>query len=412
MTRTTFIYSILLLAAASALTIAAVTLAPAITSAGGGQGSEVLEPSDFSTYVDNPLFPLSTLGPKVFEGQETDPDTGETVATRLESTVLDKTRKVAGVEVLVLEEIAYEDGEVIEVALDYFAQHENGDVYYFGEKVDNYVDGKIDNHDGAWLAGKKGAQAGIVMPAHPFVGQLIKNELAPGIAEDEALFLALNESVSTPAGDFTGCAKTEDSSPLDPSIFDFKFYCPGVGLAREDSVNGSIFLTSYSSTNAVSVDAEADAVGPSALALAETPTPSADLTAAVVEDDAQDEDADAEEDVGEADDDDDGAPGQLVEGSALLPQASITLEQAIAAALAAAQGELGEVELEEDDGKLIFIVEIGDEDIEVDAQTGEVLADDEDDEDKDETETEDEGVVQAAMNTLEAAVVLDFPEVL
>jgi uncharacterized membrane protein YkoI len=89
------------------------------------------------------------------------------------------------------------------------------------------------------------------------------------------------------------------------------------------------------------------------------------------------------------DDDDDGAPGELTEGAELLPLAGITLEEAIAAAEAHAaandiHGELGEVELEDEDGRLIFEVEIGDEDIEVDAQTGEVIPDDEGDDDDDE----------------------------
>ncbi|MDP2858757.1 MAG: hypothetical protein Q8P50_12370, partial [Bacillota bacterium] len=67
--------------------------------------------------MDNPFFPLSSLKPKVFEGEEKDPDSGETIKTRLESTVLPDTDVLAGVEVVVLEEKDYEDGELVESTL-------------------------------------------------------------------------------------------------------------------------------------------------------------------------------------------------------------------------------------------------------------------------------------------------------
>lgn len=260
MTRTTPPYSLLALAAAVTIAVATVILAPSITSAGGnGGGSGKLDPDDFSTEIDNPLFPLSNFETKIFEGEETDPDTGEIISTRLESTVLNRSGKVAGIKILVLEEKAYQDGELIEVALDYFAQHSDGTVYYFGEDVDNYVDGKIDNHDGSWRAGKDGAVQGIIMPAAPFVGQAYQQEFAPGIAEDKAEVVALNESVSTPAGDFTGCLKTKDINPLDtPPLVEFKFYCPGVGVVREEAPDGFIELTSYTivDDDEVRVDAQ------------------------------------------------------------------------------------------------------------------------------------------------------------
>jgi len=247
MTRIRLSYVVVALAAAAALAIPMITASPAIISAGGNQsGPGDVDPGEFSNHIDNPLFPLSNLETKIFEGKETDPDTGEIIKTRLESTVLNRSRNVAGVKVLVLEEKAYEDGELIERALDYFAQAEDGTVWYFGEDVDNYVDGKIANHNGSWLAGKDGAEQGIIMPAAPFVGQAYNQEFAPGIAGDKATVLSLNQSVSTPAGDFTGCLKTEDINPLDtPVLIEYKFYCPQIGVVREDAPDGSIELTSY-----------------------------------------------------------------------------------------------------------------------------------------------------------------------
>jgi len=241
------IYLMSALTTAVILTIAAVILAPGSSTAGGnGTAPAALNPADFSTNLTNPLFPLSTLGPKVFEGQDTDPDTGEVVDARLESAVLGKTRKVAGVEVLVLQEDVFANGQLVERALDYFAQHRDGSVYYFGETVDNYENGKVVNHDGSWLAGKNGAEPGIVMPAHPFVGQTFNQENAPGVAQDQSKVVALNERVRTPAGRFTGCAKLEDTNPLEsPPTSEFKWYCPSVGLVRDVDAEGFIELVSY-----------------------------------------------------------------------------------------------------------------------------------------------------------------------
>ncbi|HEY8173287.1 MAG TPA: hypothetical protein VIH21_09360, partial [Dehalococcoidia bacterium] len=173
-------------------------------------------PADFSATITNPLLPLSSLGPKVFEGIEVDQDTNEKVAARLESRVLPDRTVVAGVTVTVLEERVFADGELIEVALDHFAQHKDGSVYYFGEHVDNYENGVLKDHEGAWLAGEGDNQPGIIIPANPAVGQTNIQENAPGIAEDQATIEALDETVVVPTGTYHGCMKTKEFTPLEP----------------------------------------------------------------------------------------------------------------------------------------------------------------------------------------------------
>lgn len=66
--------------------------------------------------------------------------------------------------------------------------------------------------------------------------------------------------------------------------------------------------------------------------------------------------------------------GVLDDGKDLLPQAGITLDQAIAAAQSAASGPVGEVDLEHYQGKLVFNVDVGDKDVKVDAHTGALLS--------------------------------------
>jgi len=242
--------------------------AMSLTAFGGGpqRAASAINAADFQAKVDNPLFPLSTLGPQLFEGEERDPDTNEVIKTRVESAVLPDTDKVAGVEVTVVQEKDYQNGELVESTLDYFAQHRNGDVYYFGERVDTYEGGKVVGHEGSWLAGEGKNQPGIVMPAHPVVGQKFEQEKAPGIAEDQLEVLSLTEKVTVPAGSFSGCLKAADFNPLDKAT-EYKWYCPGVGMVHEEFPGGRLDLVS---------------VGPATSPTpAPTPTPTANPTAMV-----------------------------------------------------------------------------------------------------------------------------------
>ena len=70
------------------------------------------------------------------------------------------------------------------------------------------------------------------MPADPKVGDTFEQERAPGVAEDRSTVVAAGVAVETPAGSFDDCIKTRDFAPLDKST-EFKFYCQGVGLVRE-----------------------------------------------------------------------------------------------------------------------------------------------------------------------------------
>lgn len=213
------------------------------TSAAPWQGAGT-DPADFQLAITNPLFPISITGPKLFTGTETDADTGEVIETRLESRVIEQTETLLGVRLTVLEEKAYADGELIEMALDYFAQHRDGSVYYFGERVDNYEDGELRDHAGQWLSGEGANAPGIIMPANPIVGTTYQSEDAPGVAEDMYTVVSLGEHVETPAGSWDGCMKTKDFTPLEPGVTEFKYYCPGVGLVREEASDGVLELTS------------------------------------------------------------------------------------------------------------------------------------------------------------------------
>jgi hypothetical protein len=221
------------------------------TTAGGTNATTTTEaaaaapdPADCTAQVDNELDPLSSLRLKVFEGSERDPDTDETVQTRGVARTQEEPMTVAGYPVTVVEVREFEDGELVERTLDYYTQCGEGDVYYVGEKVDDYEGGKIVGHGGQWQAGRGGAKPGLFMPADPEVGQSFEQERAPGVAEDRSTVVAVDVDVTVPAGQFTGCIKTEDFAPLD-NITEFKFYCPEVGAVREESPGVNFDLVRY-----------------------------------------------------------------------------------------------------------------------------------------------------------------------
>lgn len=184
----------------------------------------------FSTTGSNPFLPLWPGLVVELEGEED----GTEISTI--NTVTDQTELVDGVLTRVLIETESEDGELVEVSYNYYAHcRETGDVWYFGEDVDDYEDGEIVGHGGAWRAGQNGAQAGIFMLGSPMIGARHYQELAPGVAEDRGEVIALNETVTVPAGTFDGVLSVLDTNALSPgSPGDVKKYAPGIGLIVDE----------------------------------------------------------------------------------------------------------------------------------------------------------------------------------
>lgn len=157
-------------------------------------------------------------------------------------TVLDETRMVDGVETRVVEERESEAGELIEVSRNFYAiSRKTNAVYYFGEEVDVYSSGRLVGHEGAWEAGVDGARFGLMMPGLPLLGGRYYQEAAPGVAMDRAEIVSLTDSVNAPAGTFVDVLKTEESTPLEPGVLEYKYYGPGVGLLQD----GSLRLVSF-----------------------------------------------------------------------------------------------------------------------------------------------------------------------
>lgn len=157
-------------------------------------------------------------------------------------TVLDETVEIAGVITRVVEEREWRNGELMEVSRNFFAIcAESKDVFYFGEEVDVYENGKVVKHTGEWQAGRDNANPGMIMAGRPTVGLRYYQEVAPGIAMDRAEVVSLNETVATPGGVFRGSLKTRETTPLNLAENEFKTYAPDVGLIQD----AGLLLTSY-----------------------------------------------------------------------------------------------------------------------------------------------------------------------
>lgn len=188
------------------------------------------EDCTFATTGVNPFWiPLEVGHVMEFEGEEDGEEIGVTI------TVLDETYVVDGVETRIIEEYETADGEVTEISRNYVALcTETGSIFYFGEHVDIYEDGEIVSHDGEWLAGIDGAEAGILMPGAVLIGSRYMQEVAPEVALDRAEHVAMGVDVETEAGTFTNCLRVDETTPLEPGDISIKFYAPGVGLVVDD----------------------------------------------------------------------------------------------------------------------------------------------------------------------------------
>ena len=166
-------------------------------------------------------------------------------SVRLVITVLNETKKIGNVETRLVEENESVNGTTIEISRNYFAFcDQTSSVYYFGEEVDMYSNGKIVSHERAWTAEGKN-KAGVMMPGLILLGARYYQEIAPGIAMDRAEIISMNEQMKTPAGTYMNCLKMEETTPLEPKNKEYKFYAPGIGLIRD----GDLLLVKHGFIN-------------------------------------------------------------------------------------------------------------------------------------------------------------------
>ena len=203
----------------------------------------VISPAEFEARVGHKYFTLEP-GAKFTYKRET-----RRGSERVETVVLRETRQVMGVTTTVVRETEWLNDKLIEDTRNWYAQDRSGNVWYFGESVDNYKKGKIHDHEGSWEAGVKGAKPGIVM-----LKDLKPGETFPqGTSEDERTVVALGASVSVPQGRFDDCIKVRDWNKEEgTAVIKHRYFCADLGyIALKES--GRTGASSVERTELISV---------------------------------------------------------------------------------------------------------------------------------------------------------------
>ena len=210
-------------------------------SLGGAEARRYVLPDisadDFVSQIDNPYMPLEPGTTFVYEAETED----EFVLNNI--TVTDETKEIIGVSCTVVYDVEWVNGLLSEETYDWYAQDTSGNVWYFGETTTEYLydDAGVligTSTEGSWEAGVDGATPGIVMLADPLPGISYRQEFYEGVAEDMGKVLRLNARVSVDYGNFDGCLKTREWTPLNPGVIEHKYYAPGIGLVFIEELKG------------------------------------------------------------------------------------------------------------------------------------------------------------------------------
>ena len=176
------------------------------------------------TDVTNPLHPSALVESVLLLG------TVDDQAFRTEVTLLPVTRIIdwdgQRIEALVSQYVAFLDGRIQEVAYDFYAQADDGSVWYLGEDVFNFADGAIVDTHGTWIAGKDGPGA-MIMPADPQIDDTYRPENIPGFVFEEVTVTDVDQQVEGPLGPIDGAIIISELH-MDGGLED-KTFAPGYG---------------------------------------------------------------------------------------------------------------------------------------------------------------------------------------
>ncbi len=191
-----------------------------------------------NTVAPNPYFPLVPGTQWIWEG-------GDEVIT---DTVTDKTKLIEGVTCVVVLDVVEEDGKVIELTDDWYAQDLEGNIWYCGEiardsetfEGDDPEEPEIVSIDGSWKTGRDGAKPGMLVLIAPKAGDAYREEVSLGEAEDVAEVVSITGTESVPAASCSSdCLVTRNFTALEPGVEELKYYAPGVGLILEVDGEGN-----------------------------------------------------------------------------------------------------------------------------------------------------------------------------
>jgi hypothetical protein len=203
---------------------------------------EFIDPREIGGTVEpNAFFPLVPGSQRVYAKTFVDED-GNSVTETVTTTVTDEIKLIDGIPCIVVRDVGESSAGGGEDTDDWFAQDAEGNVWYCGEisreletfEGDDSEEPEIVSVEGSWKAGRDGAKAGMLIPAVPEVGDVIRQELLYGEAEDVIEILATDATEAAPGGACDGdCLETRDFTALEPGNDEHKYYAPGIGLIVE-----------------------------------------------------------------------------------------------------------------------------------------------------------------------------------
>jgi len=183
------------------------------------------------TNIDNAWLPLKPGRQWVFEGVTVEGD--ESIAHRIEFTVTDLTKEIEGVQTVVAWVEDYSDDELVEAEIAFYAQDNDGSVWYMGEYPEEYEEGEFVAAP-TWIAGLEDAKAGIKMKAEPRLGTPSYFQ-GWGPAVDWTDFGQVDkfgQQTCVPFNCYGDVLVIAESSLDEANAFQLKYYARGVGNVR------------------------------------------------------------------------------------------------------------------------------------------------------------------------------------
>ena len=204
---------------------------------------------DNSTVIDNKWLPMQPGTRWVHEG--TAVENGESIARRIEFTITDLTKEIAGVRTVVAWIVDYNDGEVIEKEVAFYAQDNDGNVWYLGEHPEEYENGKFVKAP-TWITGLEEARAGIKMWAEPKVGgTIVYQGWGPAVEwSDYGQVEEVGQEFCVPVDCYKDVLLNVETSLGEVDAYQLKYYAPDVGEIRvrwrgKDATQEELELVEY-----------------------------------------------------------------------------------------------------------------------------------------------------------------------
>jgi hypothetical protein len=187
---------------------------------------------DRSTEINNPWMPMQPGTMWAYEGTAVDEE-GNSFARRIEFTVTDLTKEINGVRTVVAWIVDYNNDEVIEKEIAFYAQDNDGNVWYLGEHPEEFADGKFVDAP-TWIAGVEEARAGIKMMAEPKVGTpKYFQGWGPAVEwSDYGDIQKMGQETCVPVDCYEDAMVIAESSLGEVGAAQFKYYVSGVGEVR------------------------------------------------------------------------------------------------------------------------------------------------------------------------------------